>query len=164
MENSTESEAKADIEKVDEPIPLPAAADVATPDSDMEDSQEAKEAKAEEFKTQGNEFFKNWKYQEAYDAYSKAVDVNVGGAKQCVYLSNRAFASLRLENYGIAIIDAKAAIDIDPNYIKAYYRRGCAYLALTQIASAVKDFRKVCKIVPKDKDARLKYNETVKLK
>lgn len=37
---------------------------------------------AEEFKKEGNEFFKNNDFQQAYDAYSKAVDVKVGGKKQ----------------------------------------------------------------------------------
>ena len=31
---------------------------------------------------EGNEFFKNNDFQQAYDAYSKAVDVKVGGKKQ----------------------------------------------------------------------------------
>lgn len=120
--------------------------------------------KAEDYKNEGNEYFKVAKYQDAYDAYSKAIEFNLGGLKQCTYLSNRAFASLKLENYGIAIIDAKAAIDIDPTYIKAYYRRGCAYFALNHLSDAIKDFKKVCKIVPKDKDARNKYETTLKIK
>jgi serine/threonine-protein phosphatase 5 len=142
-------------------IPMPPPTEPVLP---ADASQEEKETKAEEFKVEGNEYFKNNKYQESYDEYSKAVDLNVGGKKHCVYLSNRAFASLRLENYGIAIIDAKGAIDIDPTFIKAYYRRACAYFALNQLAAATKDFKKVCKIVPKDKDARLKYESTLKIK
>lgn len=90
--------------------------------------------------------------------------MGIGGKKHCIYLSNRAFASLKLENYGIAIIDAKAAIEIDPTFIKAYYRRGSAYFALMQLKAAIKDFRKVCKLVPKDKDARNKLEMAQKAK
>jgi serine/threonine-protein phosphatase 5 len=79
-----------------------------------------------------------------------------------VYLSNRAFASLKLENYGIVIIDSKAAIEIDPSFIKPYYRRGSAYVALGQLKAAIKDFKKVCKLAPKDKDARLKLELATK--
>lgn len=125
---------------------------------------EEKIKRAEEFKNQGNDFFKNHKFQDSYDAYSKAIEVGVGGKKQCIYFSNRAFASLKLENYGIAIIDSKAAIELDPTFIKAYYRRGCAYFALNQLASAIKDFKKVCKLHPKDKDARSKLEIAQKTK
>ena len=128
----------------------------------VEIDDEEKIKLAEDFKSEGNEYFKQFKYQDAYDAYSKAVEVGIGGKKQCVYFTNRAFASLKLENYGIAIIDAKSAIEIEPSFIKAYYRRGSAYFALNQLASAIKDFKKVCKLVPKDKDARQKYELAVR--
>jgi len=81
-----------------------------------------------------------------------------------VYYSNRAFTSLKLENYGIAVLDAKAAIDIDPTFIKAYYRRGSALFALGKLKESVRDFTKVCKLHPKDKDARKKLDVAKKAK
>ena len=47
-------------------------------------------------------------------------------------------------------------------YVKAYYRRGSAHLALNQIDKALKDFKAVCKMQPGNKDAREKYDETMK--
>ena len=81
-----------------------------------------------------------------------------------MYYSNRAFTSLKLENYGIAVLDAKAAIDIDPTFIKAYYRRGSALFALGKLKESVRDFTKVCKLHPKDKDARKKLDVARKAK
>ena len=81
-----------------------------------------------------------------------------------MYYSNRAFTSLKLENYGIAVLDAKAAIDIDPTFIKAYYRRGSALFALGKLKESVRDFTKVCKLHPKDKDARKKLDVAKKAK
>jgi len=46
--------------------------------------------------------------------------------------------------------------------VKAYYRRGSAYVALGQLDLAVKDFKTVCKLMPTDKDAREKYEMTLK--
>ena len=43
-------------------------------------------------------------------------------------------------------------------YVKAYYRRGSAHLALNQIDKALKDFKTVCKMQPGNKDAREKYD------
>ena len=47
-------------------------------------------------------------------------------------------------------------------YVKAYYRRGSANLALNKIQEALKDFKTVCKMQPGNKDAREKYDETMK--
>ena len=139
-------------------------AEANTIDFKIETTDEEKIKQAEEFKNIGNEFFKNGKYQDAYDAYTKAIDLNIGGSKQCIYFSNRAFTSLKLENYGIAITDANASIEIDPKYIKAYYRRGSAFFALNHLKDAIKDFKKVNKLVPADKDAKNKLDAAQKLK
>jgi serine/threonine-protein phosphatase 5 len=40
-------------------------------------------------------------------------------------------------------MDANQAIEMDPYYVKGYYRRGSAYLALMHLGEAVKDFAKV---------------------
>ena len=60
------------------------------------------------------------------------------------------------------ILDAKDSINCDDTYPKAYYRRGSAYVALGQLDLAVKDFKKVCQLLPNDKDARDKYTLTQK--
>jgi TusA-related sulfurtransferase len=48
----------------------------------VEIDDKEKVAEAEEFKKEGNTFFAACKYQDSYDAYSKAVDLQVGGKKQ----------------------------------------------------------------------------------
>ena len=82
--------------------------------------------------------------------------------KKAIYYSNRALVSIRTENYALALMDAKDAIRADDMYVKAYYRKGSAHLALNQIDLAIKDFRQVCKMQPNNKDAREKYDEAVK--
>jgi hypothetical protein len=51
---------------------------------------EADLAKAEEFKLAGNEHFKNNKYDDALDAYSEAIFLNVPPLKKAIYYCNRA--------------------------------------------------------------------------
>ena len=160
-DSSTKSDSK-ELNDSQESIPSTQETDVEELKMEIDDPEKIEQA--EEYKKEGNEFFKTFKFQEAYDAYTKAINTKIGGKKQCVYFSNRAFCDLKLENYGIAIVDAKAAIDIDPTYIKAYYRRGCALFALGKLKESVKDFTKVCKIVPKDKDARKKLEVAKKAK
>jgi serine/threonine-protein phosphatase 5 len=107
---------------------------------------------AEDWKNKGNEFFKQHKYQEAVDCYTKAIDIQ----PTAVYLSNRALNHIHLENYGSALEDAEHAIKIDPSFAKAYYRRGTARLALAKIKDALEDFQKVVQLCPTDKIAKQK--------
>jgi serine/threonine-protein phosphatase 5 len=76
--------------------------------------------------------------------------------------ANRAFCNLKLELYGLAVADATEAIEIDADYVKAYYRRGSARLAMCKFKEALPDFKHVIKLKPKDKDARQKYDECAK--
>ena len=163
MESSKDQETKV-TEEVESQTPMVVDPSTVKVEEYTENQDDEKTALAEEFKNQGNDFFNASKFQDAYDAYSKAIEVGLTNKKQAVYYSNRAFSSLKLENYGIAIADAKAAIAIDPEFIKAYYRRGSAYFALNQLQAAIKDFKRVCKIKPKDKDARSKLESAKKLK
>lgn len=57
---------------------------------------------------------------------------------------DRAAAYLKLGNAEAALKDAEAATELDPDYARAYQRRGCAHQALEHFEDAVRDFEKVC--------------------
>ena len=113
----------------------------------------ANEAVALKLKDQGNEQLLKGHYLEAIGFYTDALEYSPTNA---VILSNRAQAYIKVENYGLAMADADAALESDPNYAKAYYRRGSAQFALGHLKDAKKNFRKVCQLQPKSKDARAK--------
>ena len=46
---------------------------------------------------------------------------------------------------------------LDRNYVKAYYRRASANMALGKYKAALKDLRQVVKAHPSDKDAQSKF-------
>lgn len=69
--------------------------------------------------------------------YSKAIELNGSDA---AYYGNRSFAYLKLELYGYALSDASKAIELDKNYIKGYYRRASANMALGKFKLALKDY------------------------
>ena len=86
------------------------------------------------------------KYSQAIDCYSEAIYCNVPPKKKAIYYCNRALVNIKTENYALALHDAKDAIKFDETYVKAYYRRGSAHLALNQIDNALRDFKAVCKM------------------
>uniref|UniRef100_H2Z6Q4 Serine/threonine-protein phosphatase n=1 Tax=Ciona savignyi TaxID=51511 RepID=H2Z6Q4_CIOSA len=116
--------------------------------------------RAEKFKEEANQLFKDKKYEEAVELYTRAIEAN---PKSSVYHANRSFAHLRLENYGFALEDASTAIACDKKYIKAYYRRASAYMSLGKFKPALRDLEAVVKVRPTDKDARMKYNACSKI-
>ncbi|KAH0548111.1 Palmitoyl-protein thioesterase 1, partial [Trichoglossum hirsutum] len=72
-------------------------------------------------------------------------------------------AHIKLESYGFAITDATRAIELDPSYVKAYYRRAIANAAILSYKEALKDFKTVVRKAPHDKDAKLKLGECEKI-
>ena len=129
------------------------------PDLSASESKEEAETKGLALKDEGNAALKDGHYTEAIHHYSTALSHLPNNA---IVLSNRALAYIKVENYGLAIQDATHAIEADPSYPKGYYRRGTAEFALGRAKAARKDFRNVCKLRPKDKDARAKLSECEK--
>jgi serine/threonine-protein phosphatase 5 len=91
------------------------------------------------------------KFAAAVELYTQSL----AEAETAQVLGNRAFAQLKLEAFGLAIADASRALELDPSYIKGFYRRGSANLALGKYKDARRDFRQVLRVHPKD-DAALK--------
>lgn len=111
------------------------------------------EATSLELKQKGNDELMAGHYLSAIKLYSEALEYTPTNA---ILLANRAQAYIKVENYGLAISDATAAIEHDPSYAKGYYRRATAYFALNKYKVARRDFKKVCQLKPKDRDARAK--------
>jgi len=117
-------------------------------------------AESDKIKSEANEMFKAEKYDHAIDLYSKAIDLNPENA---VLYANRSISYLRTECFGYALTDASKAIEVDKNYLKGYYRRASAYMALGKYKLALKDYEGIHKRRPNDKDAKLKFTECKKI-
>lgn len=69
---------------------------------------------------------------------------------------NRSFAQFKLENYGFSEADAAKSIELDPTFVKGYYRRGSALYAMGKLKDAIKSL-KTCSIrVPGDATVKSK--------
>lgn len=123
-------------------------------------------ASVDEIKAKANLAFKANKFQEAEQLYSSALKTAIlngaDGKVQAVLLGNRSYARLKLEQYGFAITDATEALERNPSYVKAYYRRGSAHFALSKYKEARKDYAIIVKLLPGDRDAAMKLRECEK--
>ena len=112
------------------------------------------------FKAEANEFFKQEKFQQAVDLYTKALELN---PKTAVCYANRSAANLRLEKFGCALADASKAVEHNKNYLKAYYRRAAAHMALGNYKIALEDYERVYKLQPNDKVLKKEFTECKKI-
>ena len=108
---------------------------------------------AEEFKQIANTYFSSSKWEKAIESYSQAISLNPTVA---AYYSNRSIANFKLEFYGAALADADSCLEVDPKFVKGYYRRASALLALGRLKEAIKDFKAVISVAPNDPSAAQK--------
>ncbi|KRX92187.1 Serine/threonine-protein phosphatase 5, partial [Trichinella pseudospiralis] len=113
-------------------------------------------AEAKRLRQEANECFKNEQYERAIELYSDALKYTPSDPQ---LLGNRSLANLRIELYGSALADATSAIEIDKGYVKGYYRRAQANMALGKFKLALMDYEAVVKVRPQDKDAKNKLAE-----
>ena len=109
---------------------------------------------AERLKGEGNTLFQAGKYAEAIDKYGDAIELDPTAP---AYYCNRAFCHLKMENHGLAIADATLSLELEKTFVKAYYRRGSAFMALGKYKDALKDFKSVRQLKPNDKEAFEKF-------
>ena len=84
-----------------------------------------KKIEAKALKDQGNQFFKNKKYIEAEQCYSRALELHPG----CRILwTNRAKCRNTMQKFDEAIADCDSALTIDPKCSKSIIQKGNAYL------------------------------------
>ena len=82
--------------------------------------------KSIELKDEGNAFYKNGKFSDASNAYSKAIEL----LETAPLYNNRAAAKLMLGDFQGAVGDCLQAIRVDGTFQKAYMRCSTAYCRL----------------------------------
>ncbi|KAH6568375.1 hypothetical protein BASA61_003255 [Batrachochytrium salamandrivorans] len=95
---------------------------------------------AENFKHQGNAAYAEGhrKYKDAIVFYTKGLAVKADDSKlNSILHSNRAAVNLDLGNYRQVLNDCAAAIRLNPNNIKAFFRSAKALLALDRISEGI---------------------------
>ncbi|KAI0793350.1 hypothetical protein C8Q75DRAFT_557045 [Abortiporus biennis] len=103
-------------------------------------------AQVAKLKDEGNALFTQKKFSEAHRKYTEAIRKD---DKNAVLYANRAACCLSMKRYMDASKDALLAIEIDPNYSKAWARRATALEVLSQDDAAIHCWRKAIATLPK---------------
>jgi len=126
----------------------------------LEDIDQEERAEALRIKSEANKLFVASKYNECLQLYTLSLNKNpFDPAVWC----NRAATRLKLEEHGLAIADATKAIELDPKYVKAYFRRAVAQLSIMRPKAALADLKKVVALEPKNVQAKAQMDSTQKL-
>ena len=99
---------------------------------------------SENQKEQANQLFSSGQNQEAIEAYTNCLKLDAHNKNyNSIILSNRAACYMKKNDYVKALTDINKAIDLNPDYIKAYARRGNIKVQLEDYEEAIKDYHKV---------------------
>ncbi|KAK7198463.1 stress-induced protein sti1 [Novymonas esmeraldas] len=106
---------------------------------------------AQQKKDEGNQFFKEDKFPEAVAAYTEAIKRNP--AEHTSY-SNRAASYLKLGAFNDALKDAEKCIELKPDFVKGYARKGHAYFWTKQYNRALQAYDEGLKVDPTNADCK----------
>ncbi|KAF8650446.1 hypothetical protein AX16_005249 [Volvariella volvacea WC 439] len=121
---------------------------------------EEDQAEAARIKKEANKAFTSHDFPTAARLYTEAIERN---PRDPTLWCNRAYTRMKLEEFGYALSDASQAIDLDPAYAKAYYRRATCFIQIMKPQSAVPDFKKVLALEPNNESVRAQLTSTQKL-
>jgi DnaJ homolog subfamily C member 7 len=114
-------------------------------------------------KEKANLIFKQGDYDEAINYYTKILTLDPSNKifNATIY-NNRALCYQKKNKLLEALGDVNAAIELNPNYSKAYLRRGNINMSLTYYEEAKYDFQKVKDIDPSNTDINRLLEEAKK--
>ncbi|KAI0790789.1 Metallo-dependent phosphatase-like protein [Abortiporus biennis] len=126
----------------------------------LQDASEEAKQEAAKVKALANKAFVSHNFNEAADLYTKAIELN---PKDATLWCNRAYTRIKLEEHGYGLSDASTAIELDPKYSKAYYRRATCYLQTLKYKQAIADFKRVLAFEPNNALVKQQLEGTQKI-
>ncbi|PSS03074.1 RNA polymerase II-associated protein [Actinidia chinensis var. chinensis] len=107
----------------------------------------------------GNEYFKQKKFNEAIDCYSRSIALS----PTAVAFANRAMAYLKIRRFQEAEDDCTEALNLDDRYIKAYSRRSTARKELGKLKGSMEDAEFALRLEPNNQEIKKQYAEAKSL-
>ncbi|CAD5192872.1 uncharacterized protein LOC135630986 [Musa acuminata AAA Group] len=113
---------------------------------------------ANDAKEEGNKLFRTGQYEDALLKYELALQIasevtsSVDVCSMCH--GNRAACFLKLDRYKETVQECTKALELNPSYIKALFRRAEAHEKLENYDEAIADMKKVLELDPANDQAR----------
>ncbi|XP_028791409.1 RNA polymerase II-associated protein 3 isoform X3 [Neltuma alba] len=101
----------------------------------------------------GNEYFKQKKFKEAIDCYSRSIAFS----PTAVAYANKAMAFIKIRRFQQAEDDCTEALNLDDRYIKAYSRRATARKELGKLKEAMEDAEFALRLEPENQEIKKQY-------
>ena len=113
--------------------------------------------KAELLKNEASQEFKGGNYEKAVEKFTSVIELDpVNDVFNSTIYLNRAIAYSKMEEEKQALMDVNQAIALNPEYGKAYVKRGDINLALGNYEESVRDFERARQIDPTQFNVREK--------
>ncbi|XP_077590857.1 dnaJ homolog subfamily C member 7 [Stigmatopora nigra] len=120
------------------------------PDIDLLSDDEL-EREADGYKEQGNAFYIQKDYAQAFNYYTRAIDMC---PKNASYYGNRAATLMMLSRHREALEDSQQAVRLDQSFTKGHLREGKCHLSLGNAMAASRCFQKVLELDPDNGQAQ----------
>eukprot|EP01138_Halocafeteria_seosinensis_P014237 gb/GECG01014536.1/.p1 GENE.gb/GECG01014536.1/~~gb/GECG01014536.1/.p1 ORF type:complete len:268 (+),score=48.14 gb/GECG01014536.1/:1-804(+) len=117
----------------------------------QERERRAKLQGPEKLKEEGNDLFKDAKFEQAIEVYGQCIEkCSENDTKTLIAArNNRAACYQQLSDFQSVVDDTTAVLELDPKNLKALLRRGLALEGLEKFRAALADIREVLMIDPK---------------
>ncbi|XP_062445149.1 mitochondrial import receptor subunit TOM34 [Rhea pennata] len=102
--------------------------------------------RAQTLREEGNVLVKKGNHKKAIEKYSESLKLK----QECATYTNRALCYLTLKQYKEAVQDCTEALRLEPNNVKAFYRRAQALKELKDYKSSIADINSLLKTEPKN--------------
>ncbi|ODN05597.1 Stress-induced-phosphoprotein 1 [Orchesella cincta] len=112
--------------------------------------------KSEEEKEKGNELFKKGDYATAMKHYTEAIARNPEDAR---LYSNRAACYTKLAAFDLGLKDCDKCLELDPNFIKAWIRKGKILQGMQDAGKAMTAYQKALDMDPNNAEAAEGYQQ-----
>lgn len=115
-------------------------------------------AQANDAKVEGNTLFKDAQYEDAISKYEFALqlapEMPSSVELRSICHANRGVCYLKLRKYDETVKECTKALELNPTYVKALFRRGEAYEKLERYEEAIGDMKKILELDPSNAEAR----------
>jgi stress-induced-phosphoprotein 1 len=104
-------------------------------------------------KEEGNFHYKESRYEQAAQCYTRAIEITSDPNEKAMFYSNRAACYQQLQRYTDTITDCTCCLEIQPENVKALLRRGLAYENNENYKLARQDMQQALSLDPNAKMA-----------